>query len=255
MDLGAIATLVAIGLVGGSLAGLVGVGGGVVMLPLLIYVGGVPIKLASGISIVQVMFASLSGFWVHWKHRTIHPSVVAWVAGPGAVGAVAGSLVAAHVAEAVLHVVFLLFLVVALPMLILSDEVTLQEGETAPSPRPVIAVALGAAIGSFAGLLGAGGGFLLVPLLISVLGLPTRMAVATSLGVLAVVSVVAAGGKVVTGQVDAVATALVVAGAMVGAQLGGRLSYKFSPRHLRVILAVVIAATAIRTLLQLGGLR
>ena len=103
-----------------------------------------------------------------------------------------------------------------------------------------------AAVGLAAGLVGAGGAFLLVPLLLVVVGVPIRVTIGSSLAITAVAATAGVLGKALTGQIPVPAVFLVAAGALLGAQLGAASSRRLSGVALKRVLLVVIALTGAR---------
>jgi hypothetical protein len=101
------------------------------------------------------------------------------------------------------------------------------------------------AVGIGAGLVGAGGAFLLVPLLVTVVGIPLRITIGSSLGITALAATAGLVGKLATAQVPWLPAIAVAAGAMPGAQLGAYVSRRLPPRMLKAALFVVVLATAI----------
>ncbi len=95
-----------------------------------------------------------------------------------------------------------------------------------------------------AGFVGAGGAFLLVPLLLIVVGVPIRVTIGSSLGITAVASTAGFFGKLVTDQVSWVPALIVALGALPGAQIGALVSQRLAGAHLKAALLVVILATA-----------
>src|SRR5437867_723571 len=100
-------------------------------------------------------------------------------------------------------------------------------------------------VGLAAGLVGAGGAFLLVPLLLIVVGVPIRVTIGTSLAITALAASAGFVGKLVTAQIPLAPTLAVVAGAIPGAQLGAAVSQRMPPLWLRVALFVLVALAAI----------
>ena len=92
-----------------------------------------------------------------------------------------------------------------------------------------------------------GGGFVIIPLMIAVLRVPTRIAVGTSLLVVLMTTLAGAMGKIATGQFDLQMAAFVILGSIVGAQLGGRLNSRVSAKTLRASLALLLVAIGLRT--------
>jgi hypothetical protein len=111
--------------------------------------------------------------------------------------------------------------------------------------RPA-AVGTGAGVGFAAGLLGAGGAFFLIPVMLYGLKIPVRMTVGTSLAVVAISALAGLLGKAVTGQIDWILAAALVVGALPGARLGAHVSGRTRTDRLVVVLGVVILLVAVR---------
>jgi uncharacterized protein len=111
-------------------------------------------------------------------------------------------------------------------------------------------------VGLAAGLVGAGGAFLLVPLLIVGVGVPIRVSIGSSLAITALAATAGVVGKIATGQVPVAPTAAVVLGAVPGAQIGALVSRRLSGTGLRRALFIVTLGSALRVwwdLLVPGG--
>ena len=246
-------TLVGLGLCGALVSGLLGVGGAIVMIPLLLYVppmlgvGGLDMREVAGITMVQVFAAAVSGVIAHRRHRAVNYRL-AWVGGLSmAAGTLAGALVSSLVPSFGLLLVFALMATAAAGMLFLPLETVGQPifGEKIEfSTRRAIAVATGVGVG--AGLVGAGGAFLLVPLLLYVVGIPIRITIGSSLAITAFAAVSGVAGKLATGQVPLAPALAVIVGALPGAQIGSHFSARVSGRVLRIALAVVVIVSAAR---------
>jgi uncharacterized protein len=246
-------TLTSLGLVGAFVAGMLGVGGAIVMVPLLLYapallgLGHLDMKSVAGITMVQVLVAAASGVLAHQRMRAVHGEL-AWVGGPTmAAGSFAGAVASGHLSDRELLLVFALMATGALAVLlvrvetsglpIFAEHVAIARGR---------AIAVCASVGVFAGLVGAGGAFLLVPLLIGVVGVPIRITIGTSLAITAISAVSGFLGKVITGQIPWGPAAFVALGAVPGAQLGALVSRRLSGEWLRRALFVVVLLTALR---------
>ena len=121
------------------------------------------------------------------------------------------------------------------------------------SVNALLIIALGGVVGILAGMFGVGGGFLLVPAMIYILGMPARVVIGTSLAIILVIS---AGTTMVhaltTRSVDIVLAALLLVGGVVGAQYGAALATRMKPDFLRLALAVVILLVGMRMALGLA---
>jgi uncharacterized protein len=115
----------------------------------------------------------------------------------------------------------------------------------------VRAIVVSAGVGVAAGLIGAGGSFLLVPLLIFVVGVPIRVAIGSSLAITAVSALAGVAGKVVTAQVPFGAAVAVALGALPGGLVGGWLSRRMSGSHLKWALGLIVVVAAIRVWIDL----
>jgi uncharacterized membrane protein YfcA len=246
-------TLTSVGLVGAFVAGLLGVGGAIVMVPLLLYgppllgLAELDMKSVAGLTMVQVLAAAASGVFAHARMRAVHGEL-AWVGGlTMAVGSFAGAVVSHYVSGRALLLTFAVMATGAVGLLALRVETVGQPifaGSVTLARGRVVGVCLG--VGVLAGLVGAGGAFLLVPLLIAVAGVPFRVTIGSSLAITAMSATTGFAGKVVTSQIPWAAAVLVVLGAVPGAQLGALMSRRLSGELLRRVLLAVVALTALR---------
>ena len=114
-----ILTLLAIGLAAGFLAGLLGVGGGILLVPAMVLLLGFDQHVAQGTSLVVIVPAAMIGTWTHYRRGTIRPRDALLVAAGGVIGAAIGSLSALSIDDAILQRLFAaVLLVVAVRMLL-----------------------------------------------------------------------------------------------------------------------------------------
>ena len=254
MTLALALTLFALGTTGAFVAGLLGVGGAIVMIPLLLYVppllgvGALDMKSVAGITMVQVFVAAVSGMIAHRRGRAVHARLV-WIGGASmACGSLAGALASRHASHQLLLLVFALMATVATGLVLVRME-TLELpifADQVHFSRPRAAL-VSLVVGVGAGMVGAGGAFLLVPLLVVVVGVPLRVTIGSSLGITALAAAAGLLGKVITWQVPWALAMAVAAGAVPGAQLGARVSRRLPTRRLKLALFVIVAATTIGT--------
>ncbi len=245
-------TLVVLGFAGAFVSGLVGVGGAIVMIPLLLYVppllevGTLDIKMVAGVTMVQVLAAALVGAWTHGRQAAVHPQL-AWTGGIAmALGSLVGAVGSRYVSGRVLLAIFALMTTIALPLMLVpparvGDGVA---GASVPFNR-VAAIGYPGLIGLMSGLVGAGGAFLLVPVLIAVIRIPVRLSIGTSLAMTGMSAAMGVLGKAVTGQIPVWPAAVVVLGALGGARVGSRVSRGAPVGVLRGVLAALIALVAV----------
>lgn len=247
------ATLFALGLIGGFTSGLVGLGGGIIMVPLLLYVppalgvGALTMKVVAGMTSVQSFFGAVSGAFGHKRHNRVSRSLAFTLGGSMALGSLAGSLASARLSSEIMLAVFAAMAVVAAVMMLLPK----REDHADPDPgtlgyhRPLAAV-IGAGIGVLSGVIGQGGAFLFIPAMLHLLHIPTRIAIGTGLMIGIASSTAVLLGRAGTAQIPLVMSVVLVAGVILGAQLGSALSQRMPRTALRNILAVLIGATAIK---------
>ncbi|SCG64878.1 sulfite exporter TauE/SafE family protein [Micromonospora humi] len=218
-------------LIGVSL-GLLGGGGSILAVPLLVYVADLPTKEAIATSLLVVGATSAVGVLPHARaHR------VRWRTGlvfglAGMTGAYAGGRLAEFVPAGVLLTAFALMMLATAAAMIRGRRPA--EGRPAPRELPVPRVILdGVVVGLVTGLVGAGGGFLVVPALALLGGLPMPVAVGTSLVVIAMKSFAGLAGYLSSVQIDWGLAGAVTAAAIVGSLLGGRLAGRIPEDLLR----------------------
>lgn len=244
------ALLLGLGLLGGTLSGLLGIGGGLVIVPLLLYAplwlgfDPIDIRTATAVAVVQVTAATLSGTLAHRRRGAVYMALAVTMSVCSAAGALFGGVVSAYVpADLLLLATATLATIAALLMFLPARVESLDTGEWPPFNVPIVC-ASGLLIGLVIGMNGAGA-FLMMPTLIYLVGLPTRVALGTVLAVGFPTSLAASVGKIATGQVPLTIAAIVVVGAIVGAQVGSWLSARTPPRVLRWLYGTLVSVIAI----------
>ena len=239
-------------LIGVSL-GFFGGGGSILTVPLLVYVFGLPPKQAIASSLLIVGIASASGAIQHWRAGNIRPREGLLFGLAGMVGAYIGGRASAFLDGGLLLLLF------AAMMLLTST--AMWRGRKKPDQRsvdellsPVKLVLQGCAVGSFTGLVGAGGGFLIVPALALWAGLPMTAAVGTSLVIIVLNSASGFLGYLSHVAVDYGFISVVSAMAIAGSFIGSRLATKVDPASLRRAFAVFVMTMACFILVREGAL-
>lgn len=253
MTLGLLAVLPLLSLAGAVVSGLLGVGGAIVMIPLLLYgppllgVGQLDIRTVSAVTMVQVFVAAVSGMLAHRRHRGVNARL-ALVGGVAmSAGSLVGAVISKFVPDATLLVVFAVMVTVAAGFMFVPTPHTdvLTPGQERPFSRSLTAL-VAVVVGLGAGLVGAGGAFLLVPLLLVVVGMPIRVTIGSSLAITAMAALAGVVGKFVTGQVPLQLALVVALGALPGARLGAAVSRRLSGTALKLVLGAIILLTGIR---------
>ena len=275
--------IVALGVLTGVLSGLFGVGGGFLTTPLLIFYG-IPPTVAVASATTQITGSSVSGVLAHMRRGGVDLRMGLVMIAGGLAGSLAGAgifrlLQASGQIDTVIGLLYVVLLG-SIGALMLKDA-ALALGWIAPPeapterPRhnrwvaslpmrwrfyssglyisPLAPLALGFAAGILTVLLGIGGGFVLVPAMIYLLGMAPRVVVGTSLVMILAVSAVSTLIHAMTTQsVDIVLAALLLVGGVVGAQYGALLATRLKPDLLRLALAIIILLVALRMALGLA---
>ncbi|WP_066940753.1 sulfite exporter TauE/SafE family protein [Microtetraspora fusca] len=226
-----IVTLAAAVVVGLTL-GLFGGGGSILTVPLLAYVAGVPTKAAIAMSLFVVGVTSAVSAIGHARAGRIRWKTGLIFGAAGMAGAYGGGLLGPHLPEALLMAAFALMMA--------ATAIAMIRGRKTPSPGrartdlPIAQVVVeGVVVGVVTGLVGAGGGFLVVPTLVLLGGLPMSVAVGTSLIVIVMKSFAGFAGYLQSVPIDWPTTLSVTAAAVVGGLVGGQLAGRIQADRLR----------------------
>ena len=277
--------IVALGGVVGLLTGMIGVGGGFLTTPILIFYG-IPPAVAVASATTQITGTSVSGVLAHRRRKGVDYRMGGVIIAGGLFGALAGGGIfrilqntgQIDTAIAILYVVLLgtIGTMMGKEAATALDILKPKEGAAAKKARrhhPIIAslpmrwrfyqsglyisplapLLLGFVAGMLTVLLGVGGGFIMVPAMIYLLGMSAQVVVGTSL--LQILFVTAATTLIhatTTKSVDVVLAGLLLLGSVIGAQFGARLAQKARPELLRMFLAIIILAVALRMAIGLG---
>jgi hypothetical protein len=267
----------------GFLSGMFGVGGGFILTPLLIFLG-VPPAVAVGTSASQVVAASVSGAVGHWRRNNVDLQMGLLLIAGGFAGAVVGVqalafLMARGQLESFVAVSYVVLLgVVGALMLIesvrvlraaaakagtsmrrggshtwldgLPFKVRFRQSRIYASLIPFVGI--GAFIGLLTAIMGVGGGFLLVPAMIYLMRIPTRIVIGTStVQILCVTAFTTVLQATTNHTVDLLLSVPLMAGSVVGAQFGVGFSERFKAEQLRALLSLIVLAVAVRMALGL----
>jgi uncharacterized protein len=242
MTLGHIAIGVAIGLVSGVLAGLFGVGGGILMTPGIQVLLGAPPIVALATPLPVIFPTALAGALAYRRGGELDTRAAAWLVGPGLVCAALGAWLTDLVDTTLLLLVTALLLGWQAFAIIRDAHRPGREVRGATAP---ILGGIGAIAGFVSGLLGIGGGLVMVPLLAGWLGMPLKRALGTSL--LVIVALVVPGTIVhaALGHIHwGICLALIVGG-VPGARLGAALALGAKERTLRLVVGAGLVAISV----------
>ena len=222
--------------------GLLGGGGSILTVPLLAYVAGLDAKGAIATSLLVVGVTSAVGAIAHARAGRVRWKIAAVFGAAAMAGAFTGGRLAHFVPGNILLIAFSLIMILA-AMAMLRGRRDL--GDESAGPLPILKIVLqGATVGLISGLVGAGGGFLLVPALALLGGLPMPAAVGTSLVVISMQSFAGFVGHLGEGPIDWKLAGMVTAAAVVGGVIGGRLTDYVEPTTLRKAFGWFVLAMA-----------
>lgn len=274
--------IVGLGLITGILSGLFGVGGGFLTTPLLIFYG-VPPTVAAASASTQVTGASVSGLLAHSKRGGVDFKMGAVMVAGGALGAGLGALLfrffrAVGQIDVVINALYVVLLGSIGALMAREAWQAIRGGAVASAPRrrrhhplvaalpgrwrfygsglyisPLAPLLLGVVTGALTMLMGVGGGFILVPAMLYILGMSANVVVGTSLFNIVFVTILTTMMHALTTQaVDMVLVLFLLIGSVTGAQMGTQLAGRARPEVLRLILAVIVLIIAFRMLFGLG---
>ncbi|MBB3036003.1 sulfite exporter TauE/SafE family protein [Hoyosella altamirensis] len=262
------AAITIIGLVIGVLLGLLGGGGAILAVPALVYIIGLPVTQAIPMSLIVVAAAATTGAYPRFRKKLINWRLAAIFAAAGMPAAALGTVVGRAVPQDILLAGFAVVMIAAgIRMLRKPDHVgtacTVVDSRTGVakvnwrrcSSRSIPA---GIGVGFVTGMFGVGGGFLVIPALVLLLGITMPVAVGTSLVVIAANSAAGLLGYIGSVSLDLKITALFTAAAIVGSLVAGRFSTKISAQRLQrwfaylvfVIAFGISAELIVRTILE-----
>ncbi len=270
--------IVFLGVGTGILSGLFGVGGGFLTTPLLIFYG-IPPTVAAASAATQVTGASVSGVIAHGRRKGVDYRMGTVMVGGGVVGALFGAalfrlLQALGQIDVVINILYVVMLgsIGTLMMREAFETISAAKGEKDVSPRkrrhhplvaglpfrtrfyasglyisPIAPLLLGVIVGILTMLMGVGGGFILVPAMLYILGMSGNVVVGTSLfQILFVTMVTTMTHALTTKAVDIILAGLLLLGSVMGAQFGTQIAMKARPEILRFVLAAIVILVALR---------
>ena len=266
--------IVLLGMLVGGLSGLFGVGGGFLMTPLLIFLG-IPPAVAVGTEAPHVLASSVSGVLAHWRRKNVDFKMGFFLM----IGGVVGSTVGVNLFkilrifgqnDIVIQMLFLIFLgFIGFSMAFESAKTTITKYRTTSSIRTKLhqhswmhglpfklrfhrsklyistipPIVIGFFVGVLSAMMGVGGGFIIIPAMVYLLGMSTNVVVGTSLFQIIFVTANSTFFQSYLNQtVDIVLASLMIVGGVIGAQIGARLGTKLKAEYLRGILAILVLA-------------
>ena len=257
----------------GFLSGLFGVGGGFLMTPLLIFIG-IPPAVAVGTEANQIVAASVSGVLAHWRRGNVDFKMGLVLLLGGFAGSTLGVMLFSFLRglgqiDLVISLSYVIFLGSIGSLMLYESAKTMRRRKTSPGQRrklhqhtwvhglplkmrfrrsklyisALLPFTVGFLVGVLAAIMGVGGGFVMVPAMIYLLGMPTNVVIGTSLfQIIFVTANVTFLQSYANQTVDVVLALMLLIGAVIGAQFGARAGAKLQGEELRGLLALMVLA-------------
>ncbi len=266
----------------GILSGMFGVGGGFLMTPLLFFIG-IPPAVAVATEANQIVASSISGALAHYRRKTVDLQMGVYLLAGGVVGAAVGVQFFALLREIgqvdlLVRLCYVVFLGVIGSLMFVESLRTIMRTRSRRGVRrklhkhgwihglpfkvkfrtsglyisAIPPLVVGAFVGILAAIMGVGGGFIMVPAMIYILGMPTKVVVGTSLFQIVFVTGFTTIMHATTNQtVDLALAVLLFVGGVIGAQVGTRIGIRLPAEQLRVLLALIVLAVCAKLALDL----
>jgi len=270
-------TLLGIGGVVGVLSGMFGVGGGFLITPLLFFVG-IPPAVAVATSANQIVASSVSGVLAHFKRKTVDLKMGLVLLGGGLVGSAIGiqifnMLKAMGQVDLLVTLCYVVFLGIIGFLMLIESIRAIKRAKGRPGGRPerkkhlwvhnlplkmkfrasglyisaIPPIAVGVMVGMLGAVMGVGGGFIMVPAMIYLLGMPTKVVIGTSLfQIIFTAGFTTLLHAYTNHTVDVLLAFLLLVGGVIGAQIGTQIGLKMKAEQLRIWLALLVLAVCLK---------
>lgn len=271
--------LILVAIIAGLIGSIFGVGGGIVLVPLLVFMFNIPIKAAAGISIVSIIATSLMSSSIYLKNGITNIKIGAVLQAAMSTGSIIGALISVYASEEIISIAFGFMLFYASYMMIRStrssneelsksqgiasklklDGSFLDESENRVINYGVKNIVPGFFIsilgGIVAGMLGVGGGLINVPVISILMGAPIKVAIATSNFIIGVTALSGSIVYFIRGLINPIIVAPVVLGIVIGAFIGANYMPKIRNITLRRLFSLYLIYTAIKLFLRSLGIQ
>ena len=264
----------------GILSGMFGVGGGFLMTPLLFFIG-IPPAVAVATEANQIVASSFSGVLAHLRRKTVDLRMGTVLLIGGLVGAALGvqifsALRAIGQVDLLVRLSYVLFLGIIGSLMFVESLNAIRKTKSGVAPKRkkhnwvhnlpfkmkfrtsglyisvIPPIMVGVFLGILAAIMGVGGGFILVPAMIYLLGMPTKVVIGTSLfQIIFVTGFTTLMHATTNYTVDMMLAVLLLVGGVIGAQIGTRIGVKLKAEQLRILLAAMVLAVCIKLALDL----
>jgi hypothetical protein len=264
----------------GILSGMFGVGGGFLMTPLLFFIG-IPPAVAVATGANQIVASSFSGVLAHFRRRTVDLRMGTVLLVGGLIGAAAGVAIFNYLrsigqVDLMVRLCYVVFLGIIGSLMFVESLAALRRSSSGIKPKRkkhglvhkmplkmrfrvsglyisvIPPLMVGLFVGVLAAIMGVGGGFIMVPAMIYILGMPTKVVIGTSLFQIIFVAAFTTILHATTNYtVDVVLAVLLLVGGVIGAQIGTNIGLRMKAEQLRVLLALLVIIVCGKLALEL----
>lgn len=250
MDVYDIALLVLGGLFSGVLAGFLGIGGGVALVPMLVAFGHLPVQ-AVATSSLAILVTSTAGTIQNWQMGVLSWRRVILLGLPAVITAQIGAFLAGQFLPYILLLAFGILLWINIYLVELRKQIISKGVNPSKLLKPSMArLVTGGLAGFLAGLFGVGGGVIMVPLQILLLGEPIKTAIQTSLGVIVITAISACIGHAAAGNILVLPGLILGFGGLIGVQFSTRFLPKLSDQLVSVLFRTMLALLSLYIFVQ-----
>ncbi|WP_281884236.1 sulfite exporter TauE/SafE family protein [Paenibacillus sp. YYML68] len=247
-----IVVLFAIGFVGSFISGMVGIGGSIIKYPMLLYIppalGFVAFtsQEVAAVSAIQVFFATLVGMLAYRKGSFIHKKLVLYMGIPIVIGSFIGGYGSRLLPDSAINMTYGVMALVAAVMMFMPKKGDESGDYTQLTFNRSVAAISAGVVGILSGIVGAAGAFITVPIMLVLLRIPTRVAIASSLAITFISSIGTTVGKIMGGHMLWIPSAVMVIASIVASPIGVKVGKRMNVKLLQWILAGLITATVVK---------
>lgn len=257
MDINLLITIFIIGFIGSFISGMLGIGGAIINYPMLLYI---PVILGVGhftahevtvITAIQVFFATLGGVLAYRSDGYLNKTLIVYMGISILIGSFIGAIGSTHMPESGINIVYGVLALIAVVLMFIP-----RKGIDAINLEKVffnkwLAAFLAFIVGVGSGIVGAGGAFLLVPIMLVLLKIPTRMTIASSLAITLISSIGTVSGKIATGHIPLLPSLIMVIASLIASPIGAKMGKRTNTKVLQSIMGILIVVTAVKTWMEI----
>lgn len=252
LNLGWLLALFAIGFIGSLISGMVGIGGSIIKYPMLLYIPPIlgfaafTAQEVSAISAVQVFFATIAGVFAYRKSGLVNGRLVLYMGIPIVIGSFVGGYGSQFLPDSAINLTYALLALIAAIMMFMPKK-GVENGDYAKLQfnKPMASVSA-TIVGVLSGVVGAAGAFITMPIMLVLLRIPTRVAIASSLAITFISSIGSTVGKAMGGHMLLAPSIIMVVASIIGSPIGAKMGQRMNVKALQLLLAGLITATVIK---------